>query len=95
MGEQYLDNKSNANRKLDDFLINNLQVSYTRDFNRTVLKGISLNFLVNNLFNVEYEPNGYSYFILFDDGATTSQDNYNYYYPQAGINFLVGLGIRF
>jgi iron complex outermembrane receptor protein len=39
--------------------------------------------LVNNFLDKQYVSNGYMY------------DVYPYYYPQAGINFLVGLTLKF
>ena len=44
---------------------------------------LSLNVLVNNIFDKQYVSNGYMY------------DVYPYYYPQAGINFLAGLTLKF
>ena len=45
------------------------------------IKNIQFSFLINNLFDVEYESNGYYY-----EGGN--------YFPQAGINVLGGIGIR-
>jgi len=59
------------------------------------LKGIQINLKVNNLFNVEYEPNGYTYFILFDDGTQVTFFNDSFVYPQAGTNFLAGVSFKF
>jgi len=95
VGKQFLDNKSNKKRQLNDYLINDLNIHYTLNLNNKFIKEIRANLSVNNLFNVKYEPNGYSYFILFDDGNAVSQENYNYYYPQAGTNFLAGLSLLF
>jgi iron complex outermembrane receptor protein len=52
---------------------------------------------VNNIFNVEYESNGYFY--TFDDdfsnpGTITTQEGAGFY-PQAGINFLIGVTLMF
>jgi iron complex outermembrane receptor protein len=95
VAEQFLDNKSNNNRKLDAFLLNNLNMSFTRNFSNSIFRKIRISLLLNNLFNVRYEPNGYSYFIFFDDGSSVFQDNYNFYYPQAGFNFLGGVSLTF
>jgi iron complex outermembrane receptor protein len=53
--------------------------------------------MVNNIFNVEYESNGYFY--TFDDdfstpGTVITQEGAGFY-PQAGINFLAGLTLKF
>jgi len=54
------------------------------------LKEVSLNLKVNNLFDVEYSANGYTYNYIFEDLVVE-----NFLYPQAGINFLAGLTVRF
>jgi iron complex outermembrane receptor protein len=95
VSEQFLDNKSDDNRKLDSFLVNNLTLNYASELNLSFLRKIKVTFLVNNIFDVKYEPNGYSYFILFDDGNAVTQDNYNFYYPQAGINYQAGVSLSF
>ena len=55
------------------------------------MKEISLVAQVNNLFNVMYEPNGYS-FSYYYGGALSTE---NYYYPMAGPNFMAGLNLTF
>ena len=47
-------------------------------------KSIVINALVNNIFDVDYISNGADY-----------GGGYVYYYPQAGINFLAGLTLKF
>lgn len=92
VGEQFLDNTSNDNRKLDAFFVNHLQLEYKLE--NVLFKEIGFNLLVNNVFNVLYEPNGYTYYILFGENNPTPT-NYNFYYPQAGTNFLMGMKVRF
>ncbi len=92
VGEQFLDNTSNDNRKLDAFFVNHLQLEYKLE--NVLFKEIGFNLLVNNVFNVLYEPNGYTYYILFGEN-NPSPTNYNFYYPQAGANFLMGMKVRF
>lgn len=89
VSKQYLDNTSNDSRKLDAFLVNNLRFSY--GFSLKSIKNITATFLINNIFSEKYEPNGATY----PDIESGKVVNYNYYYPQAPINFLTGLSIRF
>ncbi len=89
VGKQYLDNTSNENRKLDAFFVNNLRLNYT--FKPKFMKEIGVNLLANNLFDYLYEPNGYT-FSYIAEGQTTTE---NYYYPQAGRNFLVSVNLKF
>lgn len=89
VGKQYLDNTSNAERIIESYLINDLNIRY--NFQALGLQVIELNLLVNNIFNVEYESNGYTWGYLWE-GSRYQQNNY---YPQAGINFLLGINLRF
>ena len=81
VGEQYLDNTQTKSLMLDSYLVNDLRLSYAFQFKE--IKALELNLLINNLFNVEYSSNGYSY-----DGTP-------YYYPQAGTNFMAMLVCKF
>ncbi len=81
VGKQYLDNTQRENLTLSSYFINDLRLNY-----QVVPKGmkeIGFSVLLNNLFNVKYSSNGYSY----ADAA--------YYYPQAGRNFMVMMTLRF
>jgi iron complex outermembrane recepter protein len=80
IGKQYLDNTQNKNVVLDDYLINDLRFSY--QFTPKGVESLELSALVNNVLDVEYSSNGYGY------------DGVPYFYPQAGINFLVMLSLK-
>ena len=88
VSDQYLDNTSNDNRKLDAFFVNNLRLSY--DLKLKGIKNVGFGLLVNNIFNELYESNGYT-FSYIAGGLTTE----NYYYPQAETNFLFSLNVKF
>ena len=45
---------------------------------------------VANIFNKLYEPNGYTFSYYYNNTLATE----NYYYPAAGINWMVGLNVR-
>lgn len=94
VGRQFLDNTSNKARSLDEFLTNDLRISY--QFQPRYFKSLELNLLVNNLFNEMYEPNGYT-FSYFVPGETNNRElvTENYFYPMAGINFLMGVSFKF
>lgn len=89
VGKQYLDNTSDPGRQLDSYFTNDLRVSWT--FTPQWAKSIQVTGLVNNLFNVRYASNGYTYGYR-GWGAHTQE---NFYFPQAGTNFLLGLNIGF
>jgi iron complex outermembrane receptor protein len=82
VGEQYMNNIELPDAKLADYFVNDLNVAY--EFKpKSVFKSIIVTGLVNNIFGKEYVSNGYMW------------DVYPYYYPQAGINFLAGLTLKF
>lgn len=94
VGRQYLDNTANEARSLDAFFTNDLRISYTAQ--PRFFKGLELNLLINNIFYELYEPNGYT-FSYFVPGETSGRElvTENFYYPQAGTNFLLGLSLKF
>lgn len=95
VGEQYMGNIDSENSILDSYFINDFNASYDWQINKGI-KSIVFSALVNNIFNVEYESNGYFY--TYDDtwsGPTPVTLEGSGYYPQAGINFLFGLSLKF
>ncbi len=89
VGKQYLDNTSNNARKLDAYFTNDLRLIYR--IKPKWMNEITVSALANNVFNELYESNGYTYSYIYG-GQTTTE---NFYYPQAGRNFLVSLGLKF
>ncbi|PJJ09631.1 iron complex outermembrane receptor protein [Flavobacterium sp. 1] len=83
VSEQYLNNIDDASGKLKDYFVNDLNAAYEIKMN-SVFKSIGINVLVNNIFNVDYVSNGADY-----------GGGYVYYFPQAGVNFLAGLTLKF
>jgi iron complex outermembrane receptor protein len=96
VGEQYMGNVDSDVSKLDSYFVNDFNISYTI---RTITTKRELVFtaLVNNIFNVAYESNGYyySYDDTWTDPTTTSTIEGAGYYPQATINFLIGATVKF
>ncbi|TRX38568.1 TonB-dependent receptor [Flavobacterium sp. ZT3R18] len=96
VGEQYMANIDSEGSKLESYFVNDLNVSY--EFRpKTIFKSILVSALVNNVFNLKYVSNGYFY--TYDDDysnppAITTIEGAGYY-PQAGINFLAGLTLKF
>lgn len=89
VGEQYLDNTSNKNRTIDAYFINNVRLTYT--LKPSFMREASLSLLVNNIFDVKYESNGYTYGYF----AGPTEYRQNFYFPQAGTNFMLMLALRF
>ena len=96
VGEQYLGNIDSQTSKLDAYFLNDFSVNYTIT-DLSFAKSLVLQGLVNNIFDVKYISNGYFY--TYDDdfstpGTVTTIEGAGFY-PQAGINFLVGATLTF
>jgi iron complex outermembrane recepter protein len=89
VGKQYLDNTSNENRKLNGYFTNDLRVNFTVP--QKLVKVLTISLLANNLFNTLYESNGYTYSYISAKTIITE----NFYFPQAGANFLMAIKVRF
>ena len=93
VGRQFLDNTANEAKSLDAFFTNDLRISY--EATPRFFKGLELNLLINNIFNELYEPNGYTFSYFVPGGNGRELITENFYYPQAGTNFLLGLKMKF
>jgi iron complex outermembrane receptor protein len=82
VGEQYMNNIELPAAQLADYFVSDLNIAYEIK-PKTVFKSILLTGLVNNILDKQYVSNGYMY------------DVYPYYYPQAGINLLLGMTLKF
>lgn len=82
VGRQYLDNTSNDNRSINPISFSNLTLSYKIE--NKFFEEITFSLLVNNIFNALYSNNGYTFSYIYE-GQTTTE---NFYYPQAGRNFM-------
>lgn len=88
VGKQYIDNTSDNGRSLKGYFVNGLSMMYT--IKTKIFEEIGFNLSINNLFNQKYETNAwvYPYYL----GGQYYE--YNGYFPQAGINFLVGISLK-
>ncbi len=82
VGEQYMNNIELPEAKLADYFVNDLNISYEIK-PKSIFKSITITGFVNNILDKKYVSNGAMW------------DIYPYYYPQAGINFLAGLTLKF
>ena len=89
VGKQYIDNTSSEERKLDPWFVNDFTANY--DFKIRNIGSFSLNLLVSNVFNEEYESNAWVYQYYY----AGQHDVMDGYFPQAGTNFLLRLVMRF
>jgi len=95
VGEQYMGNIDSEVSRLDSFFTNDLNIVYEWE-NAPLFKSVVFTGLVNNIFDIKYESNGYFFFGNFqnDAGQTETFEGAGYY-PQAGINFLAGVTLKF
>lgn len=101
VSRQYLDNTSNinppgyppsdptSNRYLNGYFLNAVRLSY--NFSTRYVKNVGITLLINNIFSEKYESNGATY----PDIEGGKVVNYNYFFPQAPANFLLGLNLKF
>lgn len=82
VGQQYLDNSESTASRLPSYSVNDLNIMYeVRP--KSIFKAITFTGLINNFMDKNYISNGYMY------GVDP------YYFPQAGINFLLGMTMKF
>lgn len=86
VSRQYLDNTQTDSRSIDPYFVNDLRISYALD-QLPLFEGVTATLQINNLLDHEYETNGYTFGWL----QAGTPVNFNYYYPQAGTNFLFQL----
>jgi iron complex outermembrane receptor protein len=84
---QFLDNTQNKDRQLDAYFINDINAHWTI-LNKSKFTML-LQVYANNLLDVKYAPNGYTYSYIYEGSLTTS----NNYYPMAGRNYWISLKI--
>jgi iron complex outermembrane recepter protein len=89
VGKQYFDNTSSVSRMLDPYFVNNIRIDLVPDVRK--IKSLEFRLLVNNFLNAQYVSNGYGG-LWYEDGI---EKTWAYYFPQAGINFMVSAGIKF
>lgn len=82
VGQQYLDNSQSIVSRLPSYSINDLNIVYEVK-PKSIFKAITFTGLLNNFMNKNYISNGYMY------GVDP------YYFPQAGINFMLGMTLKF
>ena len=87
ISKQYLDNTQNESRILDSYLLNDINAHWTI-VDKSKFKML-LQFYINNILDVKYAPNGYTYSYIYDRTTTT----FNNYYPMAGRNYWLSLKI--
>ena len=89
VARQYLDNTSTLSRSLPAYFVNDVRINY--NFKMKGVKNVGIGLLVNNVFSKKYVSDGATYPDI-EGGKTV---NYNYFFPQAPVNFLASLNLKF
>jgi iron complex outermembrane receptor protein len=104
VGKQFLDNtgKTDFNqtrsakkeRSIDSYFVNNLRVGYDVPWGGK--KRLSVQLSINNLFNEEYETNGWVWSCYYRqaDGSLEPYTEKSYF-PQAGVHIMTNVSLRF
>lgn len=107
VGEQYFDNTQNEGRKLDGYFTNDIRLTYV--VSNFGLNKLSFNFTARNVFNTFYVNNAWAYTFQYNDSGYNPADDDIYvnesnqagvyqmvgYFPQAGVNYMLGLTLDF
>jgi len=92
VGKQFIDNTASNDRKLDAYIVNDLQLVY--EVKTQFCRKASFSLLIGNLFNEQYESNAwvYRYYTGGSGGSYVKMDGY---FPQAGTNVMLGINLSF
>ncbi|QMU66801.1 MAG: TonB-dependent receptor plug domain-containing protein [Flavobacteriaceae bacterium] len=98
VGKQFMSNlnsRISENDVLKSFFTSDLNFVYQIE-TKTIFDSITISGLINNIFNAKYVDRGYYFTFDFTgaNGSTITGDGAGYY-PQATINFLLGLTLKF
>lgn len=89
VSKQYFTNYANRNMQLDAYCVTNLNLGYT--LRTRVARSIRFGLQINNLFDTEYESNGYGWSEAYEG----EQTDHAFYFPQAPLNVLANVTVRF
>lgn len=88
VSKQYLDNTSNEHRIINPYGLTDCRIQFA--IKTKMVKELGCTLALNNFFNKLYESNGYTYSYIYGQTFTTQ----NFYYPQAGFNWMMGVSIK-
>lgn len=88
IGKQFLDNTSDDARSIDAYGLCDVRLRYS--IKTKAIPELGFNLMLNNIFDKKYVSNGYTFSYIYGGEMITT----NYYYPQAGANFLLGVSMK-
>lgn len=89
VGKQFIDNTQSSDRMLSSYFVDNLLVTYS--ITPRFCNEIGFSLMVNNLFDQQYESNAWVYRYSYE----SKLQKLDGYFPQAGINFMAGISVKF
>ncbi|HSW68446.1 MAG TPA: hypothetical protein VLH16_07690, partial [Bacteroidales bacterium] len=89
VSKQYIDNTASNDRKLDPYMVSDLNLEWELNLPWTKQAGLQLT--IHNLFDVEYESNAWVYRYILDNQYKAMDG----FFPQAGIHFMAGINLGF
>lgn len=92
VSQQYLDNTGSGEKSIP--LYNTVNLSLSQTIKSAKGPEWTLNLLLNNILNADYFSRGYTYHsghIVSASGQVNRGRDYNFFFPQAGFNFLLGI----
>jgi iron complex outermembrane receptor protein len=96
VGKQYMSNIDAEGSVLKSYSVSDINLSYQWS-PKSSIKEVRLNLLINNILDKKYVSNGYFY--TYDDNWSLLNEIKTIegagYYPQAGVNFLIGITVLF
>ncbi len=88
VSDQFLDNTASNSKLLKGYFTNDLRIGYS--WKNKLWKEMNFTLQVNNLWNLQYESNGYTYSYFYDNNLVKE----NFYFPMAGTNWLLGVQVK-
>ncbi|HEX7494973.1 MAG TPA: TonB-dependent receptor [Bacteroidales bacterium] len=89
VGNQYIDNTQSSERMLNAYMVHSISCFYSIE--NKIFKTLTCQFVINNLFDKKYETNAWVYKYI-ERGSLHVMDGY---FPQAGINYMFRIGVKF
>jgi iron complex outermembrane receptor protein len=86
VGKQYLDNTKSEDRKINSYTASDLLLFHERKFTKWQF---NVQLTINNILGSMYSSNGYTYGYIYETRITE-----RFYYPQAGRNFMISVGVK-
>jgi iron complex outermembrane receptor protein len=88
VSDQFMDNTGNNSRKLNGYFVQDLR--WVWNITGKKIQKASIIVQLNNIWNLMYETNGYTYSYIYDGTLVTE----NFFFPMAGRNGMIGVNIK-